>query len=79
MSVRLDGSIVLVAKKCPICGTEEQHPIPQEGYFKFRAGMVVQRALPELNECIREFLITGMCTKCREETDEITARMENEF
>lgn len=68
----------LVAKTCPCCGKEESHPIPLEGYMKFKGGMLVQRALPELNECIREFLITGMCADCREEMDEATAAMEND-
>ena|ERR1017187_741416 len=71
--------IALVAKTCPVCGKEEQHPIPQDGYMKFKAGMLVQRALPELNDCIREFLITGMCTDCREETDRATLAMENDY
>jgi hypothetical protein len=66
----------LVAKICPLCGKEESHAIPADGYMKFKAGMLVQRALPDLNECIREFLITGMCADCRAETDEATAAME---
>lgn len=70
---------VIVAKTCPVCEKEEQHPIPQDGYIKFKAGMLVQRALPELNECIREFLITGMCADCREEADRISLSMENEL
>lgn len=68
----------LVAQICPICGKEESHAIPTDGYLKYKAGMLVQRALPELNECIREFLITGMCGDCREETDQALLAMENE-
>lgn len=69
--------VALVAKDCPMCGKQEQHPIPLDGYMKFKAGMLVQRALPELNECIREFLVTGMCADCREETDRATAAIED--
>ena len=75
----MSQTIALVAKYCPLCGTEEQHPIPADGYMKFKCGMLVQKALPGLNECIREFLITGMCTECREETDKATAAMEDDW
>src|SRR5579859_6772168 len=70
--------VVLVAKTCPICGKEEQHPIPQDGYLKWKSGVLIQRALHDLNECIREFLISGMCADCREEIDRISLAMEND-
>jgi hypothetical protein len=78
MTTPRETAISLVAKICPLCGKEEQHGIPQDGYMKFRAGMLVQHALPDLDECIREFLITGFCADCREENDRISLAMEND-
>jgi len=69
---------ILIEKTCPFCEKVERHAVPTEGYLKFKHGMLVQRALPDLNECIREFLITGFCTDCREENDRITLAMEDE-
>jgi hypothetical protein len=71
----------IVAKRCPLCGIEESHEIPMDGFMRWKAGGLIQRALPDsawVDECIREFLITGMCKDCRDETDEITARAEDD-
>jgi hypothetical protein len=71
MTVRTE-QFALVAKRCPICGVEESHEVPQDGFMKWKAGMLIQRALPDsawVDECIREFLITGMCKKCRDDFD----------
>ena len=75
-----NDSFATVAKRCPLCGNEESHQIPMDGFMKWKSGMLIQRALPDgafVDECVREFLITGMCKDCRDETDEITARAED--
>lgn len=71
-------AVVIVAKTCPGCGNKELHAIPQEGYLNWERGMLIQKALPELNECIREFLITGFCTECRTANDAMLEQGENE-
>src|SRR4051812_39185138 len=72
-----------VTKRCPCCmmkgkKTSETHIIPSEGYHRWKAGMFIQKALPELNECVREFLITGNCEDCRYEIDQIAERLEKD-
>ena len=80
-SVDAGGSFAIVGKVCPLCGTEESHKIPADGFMDWKSGMLIQRALPDgafMDECIREFLMTGMCKRCRDETDDMTFRAEQE-
>lgn len=65
-----------VTMECPMCGTTETNVVPTEGWVKWRRGMLIQRAMPEVNECIREFLMTGCCESCRAENDAAMEAME---
>jgi hypothetical protein len=67
-----------VTMASPICGTVETNVVPTEGWLRWKSGVLIQRAMPEVNECIREFLLTGCCEKCRAETDEATEAMERQ-
>lgn len=66
-----------LTKECPACGATESHDISAEGFVKWKGGMLVQRAFPELDECIREWLIAGSCTSCRDEFDRWAEEAEN--
>jgi hypothetical protein len=66
-----------VTQACPFCGKIETNAVPTDGYLAWKGGMLIQRAMPEVNECIREFLITGFCEDCRAENDRISEEMEN--
>lgn len=78
MTTTNNEAVALVANRCPLCGTEESHAVPVDGYMRWKSGMLIQRALPDLNECIREFLITGFCADCRAENDAAAERAERE-
>jgi hypothetical protein len=67
-----------VTKRCPGCGKSETNVFPSDGLKKWQSGMLIQRAMPNVNECMREFLITGFCEDCRWENDEIGRRIEEQ-
>ena len=67
-----------ITQECPVCHTIETNIVPTEGWMKWKAGMLIQRALPDTNECIREFLLTGFCESCRAENDRAMEEMENQ-
>ena len=65
-----------VTKQCPMCGTLETNVFPTAGYLAWQRGMLIQKAMPTVNECLREFLITGHCENCRAEVDAMFADLE---
>jgi len=67
-----------VTQTCPLCGKIETNAVPTVGFLMWKNGMLIQRAMPEINQCIREFLITGFCESCRAENDRISEEMEDE-
>lgn len=68
-----------VTQSCPLCGTVETNAVPTAGYVKWKfGGVLIQKAMPEVNECIREFLITGFCEGCRADNDAAAEGMEQD-
>jgi len=65
-----------VTKQCPMCGKLETNVFPTEGLNKWKDGMLIQNAMPNVNECLREFLITGHCEDCRAEVDRMFEELE---
>lgn len=59
-------STVRVKKTCPDCGKQFYIHVDEEGYEKWKGGMLIQNALPHLSAEIRECLISGMCLSCQE-------------
>ena len=60
--------IVVLVRKCPWCGKE--HSITanakslKQGIADIQRGALVQDAFPSFSADEREFLITGICSKC---------------
>lgn len=59
-------SEVLVKKECPICGHETTIAVETSAYNAWRAGRLIQIALPRMPLAHRDVLITGICLKCQE-------------
>ena len=55
---------ITLTRKCPFCGTECQKEFDEEQYRKYQAGAYVQDAMPDASPDDREFLITGICPDC---------------
>lgn len=55
---------MIVLTQCPHCRKEEAVEVSQAGYEKWKAGSLIQDALPELSADVREQLITGYCGPC---------------
>lgn len=54
----------IVEKICPHCGKIDKHDVNSEAYNNWLSGMRIQDAMPEANDFLREFLITGACYDC---------------
>jgi len=67
-----------ITQACPLCGKIETNAVPTNGYLMWKRGMLIQKAMPDVSECIREFLITGFCEDCREENDKISKQIDAE-
>ena len=72
----MPDNAIAVTKKCPMCGKLETNVFPQAGYLAWQRGMLIQNAMPTVNECLREFLITGHCEECRAAVDAMFAEQE---
>lgn len=68
-----------ISNICPICNKEECISVPTENFKLWQDGTLIQDAFPFLNECQREFLITGMCEECRIEFDKTEYDMGDEY
>ena len=53
-----------VMTKCPLCGEINSVMADTLGIIRWKAGALIQEALPDLNAEERELLITGICTVC---------------
>lgn len=56
--------IIVGSLPCPNCGRVLILEVDQAGFESWKAGTVIQQALPDLNKDEREALITGYCTPC---------------
>lgn len=59
---------ITLTRKCPFCGTERQKELDEEQYRKYKAGAYVQDVMPDASPDDREFLITGICPDCWDDT-----------
>jgi len=48
----------------PNCGKQFLIPVPQEEYKNWVDGMLIQDAMPSLDQPSRELLISGTCPEC---------------
>lgn len=56
--------MVEITVQCPFCGKEYSVEVPEEGYNKWVAGELIQRAMPDVSPEVREALISGICENC---------------
>ena len=64
----MENMMTVVDIDCPYCGKEYTITVPIKGFQKWKNGMSIQHAMPELSAKDRESLISGICPKCWEET-----------
>lgn len=50
---------------CVRCNKEVKVSVPVDGWTKFKAGELIQNALPNITPEIREFILTGFCPECQ--------------
>ena len=50
--------------ECPFCGKEYKVSVPEEGYYRWVEGELIQRAMPDVAPEVREALISGICEDC---------------
>lgn len=58
---------MIVIRTCPICNKKSYINVSKDAYNDWKSGTVIQKALPELTEDQREWLISGFCPECFEE------------
>lgn len=60
---------VTVDTICPCCAGMTTQTLPLEGYTEWlQGGVLIQNALPQLDEDQREHLMSGICPKCWDAT-----------
>ena len=53
--------------RCRNCGETKTLEIPKTGWESWKAGELIQNAMPQLSCADRELLISGTCGKCWDE------------
>ena len=56
---------VTVEIHCPFCGKTHYVEVNESAYWKWRDGMLIQNAMPDLAPTEREQLISGLCPDCQ--------------
>lgn len=59
--------VLAVTKRCPVCRGNGEVELPRPGFFRWRDGMLIQQALPDVPVDIREQLISGLHPACAAE------------
>jgi hypothetical protein len=54
--------MILVFRRCPVCGYVTQIQLDEEGFRRHRAGEHVQNIWPEMTPMQRETFISGVCS-----------------
>lgn len=58
------ASDYLVHTCCPVCGEHDTVVVPLDGYLKWQRGVLIQEAMPDVSNDVREQLMTGICIPC---------------
>lgn len=64
VSATRSGDDLTVVVKAPCCGSLHTMSTTVSGFESWRAGQLIQRAMPELDDAQRELLISGYCPDC---------------
>lgn len=59
---------VTVVGKCLFCKDPHRFEVPEEQFQNYRAGAMVQNAFPDLDINLREFMVSGVCGACFDNT-----------
>ena len=61
-------SLIVLVRKCPWCGKEHSITVNaksfKQGIADIQHGALVQNVFPSFNADEREFLVSGLCSKC---------------
>ena len=57
-------ALLHVKKACPLCRKQQSVFVKKEQLEKWKNGMLIQTAFPELSVSHRELLQTGTCDTC---------------
>ena len=70
-----------IIRTCPLCGKENEIEVGIGQYFKWKDGLLVQDAFPDLSPEEREILISGVCSSCQDDIfgDIYNEKMENQL
>lgn len=60
-------SIVTVRDNCVKCNRKVEFEVTSQEFKNWQDGMLIQRAMPNLNADQREFLMSGICGSCFDE------------
>lgn len=55
---------MIIVKPCLFCKKEYKIEVSEEGYLRWKHGVLIQEAMPEISKDDRELLISGICGKC---------------
>ena len=56
--------ITVNTKQCMFCGKTGTVEVPEDGFQKWRDGVLIQDAMPDVSKEVREVLITGTHPEC---------------
>lgn len=59
-------TVMITAPNCPMCGKPSEVEVDSLGYSQWKAGKLIQNALPRLTVDERELLMTGCHPECWE-------------
>lgn len=56
---------LIVTCYCPFCHTFHKVQVNEEAFDRWRAGELIQNAMPDLTPTEREQLISNLCPECQ--------------
>jgi hypothetical protein len=59
-----DGDNYIYSGGCHYCKSDVIVVVPKQAIRNYRAGALIQQAMPMLSKGQREFLISGVCNEC---------------
>ena len=60
----MENNTITVEATCMMCQQTKTLQLPASGYAAYKAGMLIQRAMPSVPEGDRELLISQTCGPC---------------
>ena len=58
--------MITVHNQCPFCGKGYEIDVPEDGFYDWMDGALVQNAFPEMDATKRECLVSGICAECQD-------------